>query len=404
MEHKGYHITYCTNIHSGETWQEHFEELKKHVPSIKEQFAPNGPMALGLRLSDKAAKELQNVAALNELKSWLKQNDLYVFTFNGFPFGDFHKNKVKDAVHLPDWSDKRRLAYSENLFEILKELLPEGMHGGISTNPLGYRHHFGEMGSEPWKDMLRTSTLNILELVAKLHAIKEEEGKILHLDIEPEPDGILETGDEFFDWYVNVLLPLGRHYFQKHYDYDGQQSERIIKTHVQVCYDICHFALGFEAHKKQMQQLRDYGIRIGKIQVSAALKLTFGEDLEHRQNQKSALENFDEPIYLHQVIARKAGEDGVKRFKDLPDALSVMMESEDEEWRSHFHVPIFADQFGVLQSTQDDILEVLDIQKDLFMSPYLEVETYTWAVLPDSLKLPIDQSIARELNWLKDKI
>ena len=88
----------------------------------------------------------------------------------------------------------------------------------------------------------------------------------------------------------------------------------------------------------------------------------------------------------------------------MPDALSVMMESEDEEWRSHFHVPVFADQFGVLESTQDDILEVLDIQKDLFMSPYLEVETYTWAVLPDSLKLPIDQSIARELNWLKDKI
>src|SRR5699024_2000374 len=182
----------------------------------------------------------QHGTALNELKSWLKGNDLYVFTFNGFPFGDFHKSKVKDAVHLPDWSDKRRLAYSENLFEILKELLPAGMHGGISTNPLGYRHHFGEMGSEPWKEMLRSSTLNILELVAKLHAIKEKEGKILHLDIEPEPDGILETGDEFFDWYVNVLLPLGRHYFQKHFDYDGQQAERIIKTHVQVCYDICH--------------------------------------------------------------------------------------------------------------------------------------------------------------------
>ena len=191
MEHKGYHITYCTNIHSGETWQEHFQELKEHVPSIKEQFAPNGPMALGLRLSDKAAKELQRGRALNELKSWLKENDLYVFTFNGFPFGDFHKSKVKDAVHLPDWSDKRRLAYSENLFEILKELLPAGMHGGISTNPLGYRHHFGEMGSGPWKEMLRSSTLNILELVAKLHAIKEKEGKILHLDIEPEPDGIL---------------------------------------------------------------------------------------------------------------------------------------------------------------------------------------------------------------------
>src|SRR5699024_9435464 len=142
-----------------------------------------------------------------------------------------------------------------------------------------------------------------------------------------------------------------------------------------------------------MQQLRDHGIRIGKIQVSAALKLTFGDDMEHRAQQKNALEKFDEPIYLHQVIARKADENGLKRFKDLPDALSVMMESEDEEWRSHFHVPVFADQFGVLESTQDDILEVLDIQKDLFMSSYLEVETYTWAVLHGSLKYAIANTI-----------
>ena len=38
------------------------------------------------------------------------------------------------------------------------------------------------------------------------------------------------------------------------------------------------------------------------------------------------------------------------------------------------------------------------------MTNHLEVETYTWEVLPEELRTRIDDSIGRELNWVLDQI
>src|SRR4051794_9931301 len=123
------YLTYCTNIHAGENWHEHFDALKKNFPSIKERISPFQPMGIGLRLSNEASIELVNEENLSDFKIWLHEQNAYVFTMNGFPYGGFHNTRVKDNVHKPDWTTNERVAYTLRLFEILKELLPEGMDG-----------------------------------------------------------------------------------------------------------------------------------------------------------------------------------------------------------------------------------------------------------------------------------
>src|SRR5690606_14739051 len=170
------------------------------------------------------------------------------------------------------------------------------------------------------------------------------------------------------------------------------------KGHVRLCEDGCQVALGSEHRNDVIDALVRHGIRVGKFQISAALKATLPPDTAARQAIGEAFMAFNEPTYLHQVIAKQT--DGrVRRFKDLPDAQMALFDEQTTEWRSHFHIPIFLEDLGTLQSTQSDIINVLAIQRDKPQTAHLEVETYTWGVLPQRLQVPIAESIARELNW-----
>jgi hypothetical protein len=135
-----YHLTYCTNIHPGESWTETYNNLKQFIPKVKQEVSPDAPFGIGLRLSDKASSSLLEGNNLSVFKGWLEKNHCYVFTLNGFPFGGFHHQSVKDQVHQPDWTTQARLGYTLRLFDILAALLPEGIEGGISTSPLSYKY------------------------------------------------------------------------------------------------------------------------------------------------------------------------------------------------------------------------------------------------------------------------
>jgi hypothetical protein len=149
-----------------------------------------------------------------------------------------------------------------------------------------------------------------------------------------------------------------------------------------------------------LEQLDKKGIRTGKIQISAALKAEMPAEINLRAGISEAFSKYNEPTYLHQVVARNTG-GSLIRYKDLPEALDDSLNPNVKEWRAHFHVPVFVEDLQLLRSTQSDIVEVLNIQKSRPFTDHLEVETYTWEVLPESLKMPIDQSIIRELNWVK---
>jgi hypothetical protein len=395
------HLTYCTNIHPGESWEKHFAAIRQHFLFIKNRLSPANALGIGLRLSHIASLDLVKEEQMNEFRSWLQDNNAYVFTMNGFPYGGFHHTRVKDHVHSPDWSTKERLEYTLRLFDVLSGLLPSGLDGGVSTSPLSYRHWFRKNAENT--GLKKVATENILLVAEKLIRIRQTTGQLLHLDIEPEPDGIIESGPEFLEWFNEYLLAIGIPKISTTFGVPAGEAAELIKAHIGVCYDVCHFSVGYEKHAGIIHEFIQQGIRIGRIQISAALKAEFSGGKPGRPEIASAFAAFDEPTYLHQVVAL-TNEDTLIRYSDLPEALADAGNTLVKAWRAHFHVPVFEENFGVLQSTQSDITEVLELQKKLSFTQHLEVETYTWDVLPENLKLPSHESITRELEWVLSKL
>lgn len=396
-----YHLTYCTNIHPGESWDATFTNLKDYVPRIKKTVSAKQPFGIGLRISDEASRELMEPGKLSELKRWLEANHCYVFTLNGFPYGGFHRQVVKDEVHHPDWTTRERVIYTLRLFSILSAIMPADMDAGISTSPLSYKHWHKR--PEELEQVMIQSRDHLLEVVDRLYTLKKEKGQLLHLDIEPEPDGIIENSAGIIRFYTDWLLPEGVALFVEKYGISPSAARELILDHVRVCYDVCHFAVAYEDHGAVLKTFRKKGIKIGKFQLSAALKIPIPEKMGERKVVERALLPFVESTYLHQVIGVE--KDGTQHaYPDLPDALLQLSETDEVEWRIHFHVPVFLSGYGTLQSTQEDILTVLKLNEKGQYSPQLEVETYTWEVLPEDIHLSLGQSIIRELDWVKKQI
>jgi hypothetical protein len=222
METSAGHLTYCTNIHAGKNWQEDFENLRTHFPVVKAAIAKEVSMGIGLRLSNKASIDLTDDKTLESFKSWMTENQAYVFTMNGFPYGDFHHTVVKEAVHSPDWTSPERAMYTLRLIDILAKLLPDGMEGGISTSPLSYRHWYKT--PEALDKAINRATQNIISVVSYLVHLNRKTGKIIHLDLEPEPDGIIESGREYIDWYEQHLLPQGIPMLVEEFDLAAEEA------------------------------------------------------------------------------------------------------------------------------------------------------------------------------------
>ncbi|MEO8147200.1 MAG: metabolite traffic protein EboE [Bacteroidia bacterium] len=419
------HLTYCSNIHPGETWNEVFNALKENIPSIKKSLAPEKSFGIGLRLSDEAAKDLLHNNELEIFKSWLDKNDCYVFTMNGFPYGGFHNTIVKDDVYKPDWTTNERLLYTSNLIKILEHLIPNNSEAGISTSPLSYK---------PWMinscnttDVFETAAVNLIKCVVDLHHIRKTTGKYIHLDIEPEPDCLLENSKETIDFFNNYLIPYGTDFLTATLHVDEKTARAIITDHITVCYDVCHFAVEFGEPGEVLKAFKDAGIKIGKVQISAALKVVTDPDASthpdppeggrssisddkyteglplgqglNRENVLKQYKAFAESTYLHQTIVRDK-KNKLHHFSDLPEALKHFDDENFVEWRTHYHVPVFMQSYNELQSTQEEILKVLSILKENHFTNHLEVETYTWEVLPKEDRIEIKDSIVRELKWV----
>ncbi|MBD2091340.1 metabolite traffic protein EboE [Microcoleus sp. FACHB-1515] len=389
------HLTYCTNIHPGESWDAIDRNLKTYLPILKQRLSPHQPFGVGLRLADAATDDLLAKDTLSQFQTWLQEQGLYVFTVNGFPFGGFHHQVVKDRVYAPDWSIQERLTYTQRLIRILAVLLPEGMDGGISTLPLSYKPWWQEDAMER---VFQHSTLHLAQAVMTMAQVHQETGKLIHLDLEPEPDGLIENAQETIAFFQNWLLPIGIPALMKRLGVHAETAETLLRRHIRLCYDTCHFAVEYEEPKSALTALQQAGIAIGKFQLSAALKIAL-PDLAQRQSLVEALSPFAESTYLHQVISRSA--DGtLQHYTDLTNALPSLNTDEAIEWRIHFHVPIFIDQYSTFASTQDHICHVLE---NLSLAPectHLEIETYTWDVLPADMKVDILDSIEREYLWV----
>ncbi len=374
-KNNNFHLTYCSNIHPGESWLEVFANLEKYIPNLKSRLSPTQPFGIGLRLADIAAKQLLESNNLAQFQTWLTQQDLYV-----------------------DWSTQERVNYTLNLAQILATLLPKGLDGGISTLPLSYKPWW-EKDQASFETVKKKSCLNIASVVIEMIRISEETGKILHIDLEPEPDGLIENTSEVIDFYQNWLLPIGGNYLSEKLNIDQNLAENKLLEHVRVCYDTCHFSVEYEEPESVFARFQSAGIKIGKIQISAAIQIKIPADIEKRSLIVERLRPFAESTYLHQVIERR-GDGTLHHYPDLITALPHLKESLAEEWRTHFHVPIFIRDYQILQSTQDDIATVLHLLQTNNACSHLEIETYTWDVLPSEMKIDLLTSIQREYEWV----
>lgn len=391
------HLTYCTNIHPGETWPEVRANVERYVRAVRERVAPAEPFGVGLRLSAQAARLLAEPAELEAFRAFLQANGLYVFTINGFPYGAFHGRRVKEDAYLPDWLDEARLAYSDDLARLLAALLPNGeVEGTVSTVPGAYRTRIqGEADVDRMRELL-------VRHVATLHRLREGTGRLVSLALEPEPCCYLETVEEtvrFFERHLfgaaavtalDRLTGLGR-----------GGSEAALRRHLGVCFDACHMAVEFEESGAALDALRGAGIRVGKIQLSAGLRV-IGDPGD--QELLAALRPFAEGVYLHQVVERRDGH--LTRYADLPEALEAARGSPGaREWRIHFHVPLFLRDLGRFTNTQDYLRELLDRVRREPVAPHLEVETYTWDVLPEEYRREdIVTAVTRELTWVLARV
>jgi hypothetical protein len=346
-------------------------------------------MGIGLRLSGQAAFSLQDNHTLKAFQQQLHGLNAYVFTLNAFPYGKFHATQVKQDVYLPDWTSPERLRYTLACIDILAGLLPEGVDGSISTVPVGFRDAAQAPGA------LDQILDHLLQCVVHLVHCAQRQGKLIALALEPEPACYLETTQEAADFILqHMRSPAVVSKLAQALSCSNEQAMAALRTHLGVCFDVCHSAVEFEDPVQAMRQLRADGICIPKIQLSSAVRIP-----DMRADLLPALHMFDDAVYLHQVVVQSQG---LTRFLDLPQAMAAYEAGQaNGEWRVHCHVPVFLEHAGAISTTQAQLLQTLQGCKLEGFSSHLEVETYTWDVLPAALKTDSKaQAIARELQFV----
>ena len=382
MNVRGFDLTYCSNIHAGESWDDVRGALSGALPSIRRHLNATGPFGIGLRLSARALEQLRQPQRLDEFLAFLRDGDYYVPTINGFPFGAFHGERVKEQVYLPDWRVPARLEYSNQLASLLAELLAKrGLdRGSVSTVPGAFKAHIRSV------DDVGAIAVNLLEHTRHLAHLRDATGVTVTLALEPEPACFIETSAEAIEFFETYL-------FNERLTYQCGVTVDQVRDHIGICFDACHMAVEFEDHAAALTAFDRAAIRVPKFQISSALRVT--DDLA-----RDALKRFTEDTYLHQVVEHS--NDTLTRYIDLPDALA---KGGGAEWRVHFHVPVFLRSLGALETTQPDLERVLDLVKQRKDRPCLEVETYTWEVLPAEYRTTdMSEAIARELKWTRDRL
>ena len=389
------HLTYCTNIHPGETWDEVAHALRVHLPAVKAELSPEQDFGVGLRLSAITTRDLLAPEAFAELQDILCSGGLYVFTINGFPYGTFHGTRVKEEVYQPDWRTPERLAYSNHLADLLAQLLPDddGIEGSISTVPWGFKPDVD--GSET----IGTMANNLLRHAAYLVHLRRLTGRRIALALEPEPYCFLETTEEAVNTFKRYLFSgEAVSLMAKFTGASRSEAEADLHQHLGVCLDLCHAAVEFEDPDQAVCALQNAGIAIPKVQISAGLRMP-----EVTQADLSRIRPFDDAVYLHQVVART--DRGLDRYLDLGEAFAAYKESEKPEWRVHFHVPIFMADLDGFATTRPVLETFMARQRSAPVTQHLEVETYTWDVLPAAHRGDdVVSNIVKELQWVRRQL
>lgn len=389
------HLTYSTLVHPGDTWPEMWNSLTTYVPQVKRRVSPNDAFGVSLRLSASSAQTLTSDAAEREkLKAFLGDNDMYLYTVNAFPYGEFKNTLVKERVYEPDWRSDERAVYTMQVADILAEVAAPGIEPTIQSPPLGFKPRV------TGPDVVDEFTRQVIRVVAHLVELKQRTGRKVRLALEPEPYCFLETTEEALAYFANHLYAAtAAESLAAQTGIGTAEADAALRDHLGMVYDICHQAVEYEDISASLRALADAGIPVFKLQEAAAVRVP-----EVTQEKVDALRRFADTVYLTQTVEKKDGE--LKRFLNLEDAFEAWdKDPGPREWRTHFHVPVFLDDLGDFKTTRFAIEDALAFHKQNKLSPQLEIETYTWDVLPEHLKTgDIVDYVEMELDWVRGQL
>ena len=389
------HLTYSTLVHPADDWEQLYNSLVTYLPRVKERIAGNKAFGVCLRLSAKTAATLAGSAAeRDKLKKFLADNNMYVYTVNAFVYGHFKGDLVKEQVYEPDWRSEERTGYTINVADVLADVGAPGMALSIQSAPLGFKPRV------TGDDVVKSYTDHVLRVVAHLIALQARTGRTVQLALEPEPYCFLETTDETIDYFTKHLYSgAAVEKLAKLAHIPISEANEALRRHLGIVYDICHQAVEYENISESLQKLVDAGIPVFKLQEAAALHIP-----EVTQPVVDTLKRYAKTIYLTQTLEKKDGK--ITKFLNVDDAISAFEKNPGpREWRTHIHVPVFLDDLGQFRTTRFAIEDALRFHKSKPLSPHLEVETYTWDMLPDSLKSgDIVDYICRELEWVRGQL
>ncbi|MFY1637060.1 metabolite traffic protein EboE [Solwaraspora sp. WMMB335] len=388
LHHRRYgtvHLSYCTNVHPAEDLGGVLDQLDTYAVGVRQRLGAD-LLGLGLWLAAPAAAALAaDAPARRRLRAALTERGLEVVTLNGFPYQAFQTPVVKHAVYRPDWTDPRRLDYTVRLARILADLLPDdAARGSISTLPLAWR--------QPWDAARADACARMLDrLAAGLADVERDTGRSIRVGFEPEPGCVVETTAQAADLLGSV------------------DTDRL-----GVCLDLAHLACAWEEPTVALARLRAAGLPVVKVQVSAALAVT--DPVRDRQ----AIAGYVEPRFLHQTrsggarAGRADGPDGCTGTgcaaipvgcDDLPEALASGLPG---PWRVHYHVPLHAAPVSPLETTVAHLRDSLAVLFAAGGCDHLDVETYTWGVLPAEQRpagpVQLAAGIAAELAFARAEL
>ncbi|WP_285137571.1 metabolite traffic protein EboE [Microbacterium sp. lyk4-40-TSB-66] len=368
------HLSYCTNVHPAEDLAGIVRQLDEHAGPVRRE-AGLDRLGVGLWMPVGVASVLAGDPAAREtLADALERNGLELRTVNAFPYRGFHDDVVKLAVYRPDWTTAERLTYTLDCARALAALLPEGAEGSISTLPLGWREGWDAAAS-------RAAEENLARLVEGLATLQRETGRTVRVGIEPEPGCILDDVADVVAWLAArpALIADGR---------------------LGLCLDTCHLAVSFADPATVVAAATAAGVRVVKVQASVALEVPDPAD----PRSVAVLRPFAEERYVHQVRSAR----GTHAADDLPEVLDARASwPADQPWRVHVHIPLHARPAAPLRATTEVLVAAVDA---VMAAPggddaHLDVETYTWSVLPASLQpASLVDGIAAELRWVREHL
>ncbi|MBN2712527.1 MAG: metabolite traffic protein EboE [Planctomycetes bacterium] len=391
-------LSYSTNVHPGESLDDIKSLIANDVAKVRDICSPSDPFGLEVRIGNSAIRDFQANGAVEDFRSFLEDNNFFIFSINGFPLRDFHKPVVKQDVYRPDWGEVERQENTLALGHILAGLLPEGVTGSVSTSPGSFK----SWGNA--KSLRAELARGFASVLFGLHRIEEETDRQIQLAVEPEPFCTWETVREFADFVQDEASQYTVEAMVDGFDISESAALDILHRYLGINLDTCHLAVEFEDPEQAFKDLETAGINIAKLHVSSAARV---RNPGFNIAGVKLLYRLDEPKYLHQTFAVNKLGDVTFRSEDLGEFLNLGTDemSAFSEVRTHYHMPLYQDTTGPLGTTSDITENVLRLALEKYDRLHVVTETYTWPLIVEGQEsVDLHEGIARELEWTRNRL